>query len=187
LADSLSDIIKRSQRGDVAAFRQIVECHQSGAFALAFRMLGNQADAEDVLQDSFLMVWKHLPRFDAEKKFTTWLYRIVVNRCFDRLKARRRKRNIFVETNEDWMQHLPDVGNPEHNWSTKEIAGMIGKLARELGEKQKVVFVLRDLQDLNIDEVVQITGLTIGSVKSNLYYARKAIRQKLQRMNIDLE
>ena len=186
MANSLTeveeDVITRSQCRDLAAFEQLVRKYQPYAFSLAMKFLCDEAEASDVVQDSFLRVWKNIDRYDPKQKFTTWLYKIVVNLCVDRFRALKRSRSIFLSRDRDpVMEDLPDERDWETMRSHEQLADVIRTLSGRLSPKQRMVFTLRDLQDLTVEEVVEITGLSTGSVKTNLHYARKSIRDVLVR------
>ena len=178
------ELFQRSRNGDTEAFRRIVESHQSYAFAIAFRFLGNEADAEDIVQESFINVWKHLAEYDPQKKFTTWLYRIVANRCLDAIKSRNRRRERIYS---DPEQSRPDFGQPAEDpdkiHDDRERLGMVNALVRELPEKQRLVFILRDLQDMTIEETSKIMNMSKASVKSNLFHARKFLRERIEQLD----
>jgi RNA polymerase sigma-70 factor (ECF subfamily) len=178
----LEDVVSRSQCRDLAAFEQLVRKHQVYAFSLAMKFLCDETEASDVVQDAFLRVWKNIDHYDPNKKFSTWLYRIVANLCVDRFRALKRSRSMFLSRDRDpMMEDLPD----ERDWVTlrsqEQLADIIRTLSKRLSRTQRLVFTLRDLQDLTVEEVVEITGLSIGSVKTNLHYARKSIRETLVR------
>jgi RNA polymerase sigma-70 factor (ECF subfamily) len=176
------DAVTRSQSGDLAAFEQLVRKYQPYAFSLAMKFLCDEAEASDVVQDSFLRVWKHIDRYDPNQKFTTWLYRIVSNLCVDRFRTLKRSRNIFLSRDRDpVLEDLPDERDWETMHSNEQLADIVRVLSGRLSRRQRLIFTLRDLQDLTVDEVVEITGLSIGSVKTNLHYARKSIRDVLVR------
>ena len=186
MANSLTeveeDVITRSQCRDLAAFEQLVRKYQPYAFSLAMKFLCDEAEASDVVQDSFLRVWKNIDRYDPKQKFTTWLYKIVINLCVDRFRALKRSRSIFLSRDRDpVMEDLPDERDWETMRSHEQLADVIRTLSGRLSPKQRMVFTLRDLQDLTVEEVVEITGLSTGSVKTNLHYARKSIRDVLVR------
>jgi RNA polymerase sigma-70 factor (ECF subfamily) len=176
------ELFQRSQNGDTEAFRRIVESHQSYAYAIAFRFLGNETDAEDIVQESFINVWKHLAEYDPQKKFTTWLYRIVANRCLDFIKSRNRRRETF-STDPERVELRQSLEDPEKINDDRERLGMVNALVRELPEKQRMVFILRDLQDLNIKETSGILNMSKASVKSNLFHARKTLRQRIEQLD----
>lgn len=175
-------LVLRSKEGDLAAFDKLVRRCQSYAYSIAVRLLCDQDEAEDVVQQSFIRVWKHLGRYDQRKKFTTWLYKIVTNRCLDRLKAARRRSELFspMDPNDD-PETIADERSLDQIQTNEEMIRVVKALTDRLPPKQKLVFVLRDLEDLPVDEVSEITGLSAGSVKTNLHYARRAIRNLLER------
>ena len=174
------DVVSRSQGRDLAAFEQLVRKYQPYAFSLAMRFLCDEAEASDVVQDSFLRVWKNIDHYDPNQKFSTWLYRIVTNVCVDRFRALRRNRSIFPSRERDpMMEDLPDERDWEISLSHEQLADIVRTLSKRLSPTQRLVFTLRDLQDLTVAEVVDITGLSIGSIKTNLHYARKSIRDTL--------
>lgn len=174
--DQSLQILLLSQKGDAGAFRELVETYHGYAFSLAVRFLGNEEDANDVVQESFIRVWYHLPAFDFRCKFTTWMYRIVINLCHDRARVQNRQNKHVVD---EFPAHFADGVNLEDKSIKEDLVRVITALASELASRQREVFVLRDLQDLSIDEVSQVLGVSKGSVKSNLSHARKNIRQRL--------
>ena len=176
------DVVSRSQCRDLAAFEQLVRKYQPYAFSLAMKFLCDEAEASDVVQDAFVRVWKNIDQYDTNQKFSTWLYRIVANLCVDRFRALKRNRSIFLSRERDpMMEDLPDERDWETMRSQEQLADIIRTLSKRLSRTQSLVFTLRDLQDLTVEEVVQITGLSVGSVKTNLHYARKSIRDTLVR------
>lgn len=182
LCEVEENVVTRSQCRDLAAFEQLVRKYQPYAFSLAMKFLCDEAEASDVVQDSFLRVWKNIDRYDPNQKFTTWLYKIVANLCVDRLRALKRSRSIFLSRDRDpVMEDLPDERDWETMRSHEQLADIIRTLSGQLSRKQRLVFTLRDLQDLTVAEVAEITGLSIGSIKTNLHYARKSIRDVLVR------
>ena len=175
------DIILKAKKGDLGAFDRLVRQYQSYVFSLAVRFLCDDDEAQDIVQESFVRVWKHFDRYDPAQKFTTWLYRIATNLCLDRLRAAKRKNLIFSSDKlESEIQTVPDKRDLEQIHSNKELVAIIKKLSGQLPEKQQLVFTLRDLQDLSVEEVVEITGLSRESVKTNLHYARRRIRRVLE-------
>jgi RNA polymerase sigma-70 factor (ECF subfamily) len=172
-------LIRQSIQGDLSAFRKLVESYQKYVYSLAFRSLLHKADAEDAVQDTFIKVWLNLKYFDFRGKFTTWVYRIVVNICLDRLKRKNRHAFSNLPTIDGDLDPISLVPEPEII-DEKYLAAYIKTLAENLSSKQRMVFILRDLQDLSIKEVSQVMQITEGAVKTNLYLARTAIRMKLK-------
>jgi len=173
------DILKRARDGDMFAFQRIVETYQDYTFRLAFRLLANEDDAKDAVQECFIRVWTHLKRYKSEKKFKPWLSRIVVNLCYDELKNAHKKHTVRNVLNDELLLPSTDE-NFDDTLVNSELAERIKSLANGLPPKQRIVFVLRDLEDLEIEDVAGIAGLSKNSVKSNLYYARQHIRKRLK-------
>jgi RNA polymerase sigma-70 factor (ECF subfamily) len=186
-ADALEKLIENAQTGDVTAFEKIVKHHQSYAYAVAFRFLCDENDAEDVVQESFIRIWNHLLDFDPSMKFTTWMYKIVVNLCYDKAKSNKRRMNVFARFNDNSYQgDCIDNFDLERAFTDKETAAFIKSAANGLSEKQRMIFLLRDMQDLTIQEVADITGMSEAAIKANLFYARQNIRKKLARLEISV-
>ena len=174
----LNNLIERSLRNDQKAFRLIVEEYQIMVYSLTFRLLGNEDDAKDTVQETFIKVWMHLSDFRSDKKFSTWVYTIATNLCLDKLKSTKYK-HPTNDYNEAIIQ-MASTENVEQHLLNAELGEIILALAHELTPKQKIVFTLRCLEELEIDEIVQITGLTADKIKSNLFLARQTIRKKLE-------
>jgi RNA polymerase sigma-70 factor (ECF subfamily) len=179
----IPELIGRCLRNEGGAFRQLVEEHQRYVFSLAFRMLRDDEEARDVVQETFIRVWKNLHTFDMEAKFTTWLYAITVNLTYDLLKSNTRRRRWLLAPETVDGQDSAAATEEEMNIVNRDLAAKIKELAGSLPPKQQLVFVLRDLQDLSVDEVAQILSMSTGTVKTNLCYARKFIRAHMQRLD----
>lgn len=160
--------------GNSTAFGTLVRATQSFAYALAFRFLCSEQDARDVVQEAFVKVWQHLAEYDRSRKFTTWLYAIVSNLSMDHLRSRKRRLNLFAP---DSSADPVDPRELESIHSNAELAAIVRRLAGDLPRVQRLVFTLRDLQDLSVSEVVEVSGLSEASVKTNLHLARKRIRE----------
>jgi RNA polymerase sigma-70 factor (ECF subfamily) len=180
------EMLLLSRQGNQQVFRKLVETYQGYAFSLAVRYLGNEEDARDVVQDTFIRIWKRLSTFDFRCKFTTWMYRIVINLCHDRNKALNRQKK-FLDFNS--LGDFPDLFSAaiapidlENESIRKELGTIIAALAGELPPRQRSIFVLRDLQDLSVAEVSQILRISKNSVKSNLSHARQKIRKRLEQI-----
>ncbi|HEX2395058.1 MAG TPA: RNA polymerase sigma factor [Bacteroidales bacterium] len=173
-------LIQQSIQGDETAFRKLVELHQPFVYSVVFRIICNEFDTEEVVQETFIKVWKHLSDFRNEMRFSTWLYKIVINLCYDRLKAEKSRRKVFDRTVEyDVLYNILSENNIEKDYINQDQANIIRCLTRKLTPKQKVVFVLSELEQLSVEEITSITGLSAEKIKSNLYCARIEIRKKL--------
>lgn len=174
------EVIRKAMAGNTDAFRVIVDHYQSFAYAVSFRFLCQAEEAEDVVQEAFIRLWKNLHKYRSEVKLSTWLYRIITNLCLDYLKstyARQQKNLIDVQT--EYMVKSEDKADAELN--AKELNEQIQHAAAELTPKQKAVFILRDLEGLPVEEVCSILSMSAGNVKSNLYYARQLVSSRLKK------
>jgi len=181
--DPIDELIEHSKRGDSDAFRHLVERHQSYAFTLAFRLVCDEETAKDVVQESFIRIWKHLQEYDPAIKFTTWLYRIVVNLSFDQLKMDKRRKRVIENEQELDERFALDNNVAEQGFVNRDLAERIRSVAARLPLKQRLVFVLRDLNDLSVRETAEALAMSGGSVKANLSYARQAIRKQMEQLD----
>lgn len=175
----LNKCIEQSLRNDLTAFRLIVENYQALVYSLSFRLLCNEEEAKDLTQETFIRVWTNLAKYKNDKKFSTWIYSIATNLCLDKLKSA--KRHLQTESNDELMYRLVSTESADTNLLTNELAGLIQSMIDELTPKQKIVFILRYVEELDVDEIVQITGMTPEKIKSNLFLARQTIRLKLEK------
>jgi len=176
---TLNELIELSKRNDQKSFRIIVEAHQYMVYSLAFRIMCNEEEAKDIVQETFIKVWLNLSGFDLEKKFSTWVYAITTHLCLDKLKSL--KQRFKSESLNENVNILISSENADKKLIDSELGEVILSLTNELTPKQKIVFTLRYFEDLEMDEIVEITGLTPEKIKGNLYLARQAIRTKIER------
>lgn len=153
----LQEIIERVKKGDQAAFRRIVEEYRQQAFSLAFRIMCDEEEARDVVQESFIKVWQKIETYNMTQKFSTWLYKIVANSAIDRLRQIKRHNLINLDKVISKIEYL-NLDNMQMEIDNKETAQLIRWIAEGLPEKQQMVFILRDLQGVDSSEVRQIPG-----------------------------
>ena len=175
-------LVSLIRQGNSVAFGHLVERHQSYIERIVSRFLFCEEDSREVVQDTFIRIWKHLNDYDGHCRFTTWIYTIVFNLCLDKTKALKRRREdrfpLNFETRADCqVAHMEQNADSDHSG----LGIVIRSLALKLSKAQRLVFVLRDIQDLPVEEVCHITGFDAVKVKSNLYYARKFMREKLEK------
>ncbi len=181
MQQDIVNIIEEVKSGDKTAFKYLVEGHQQYAFKVAFRVVCNEEDAKDVVQESFIKVWKNINSFDTKLKFTTWMYKIVINSAIDKLRSSRRPKMTDINIVSENLCLLEKRG-PDVQLENRELGDIIAHISEGLPEKQKLVFVLRDIQGFNSPEVQKILDMPETSVKSNLYNARKSVREKLSKL-----
>lgn len=175
-------VIQKAKTGDTGAFRHIVQTYQSYLYSVAYRYSGGVQEAEDAVQETFIKVWKNLHRYRTDTKFNTWLYRILVNHCLDmRKQSVFRARQNSVTVNE--TERVASASTPLTEITQTEIRQAIAKATEALAGKQKMVFVLRDLEGLEPEEVCELLEMDETQVKSNLYHARRKMYQLLKDKN----
>ncbi len=178
---TVKELIILSRQNDAQAFRKLVEAHQSMVYSLAFRLLCNHEDAKDITQETFIKVWKQIHNVNTELRFSTWLYSITANLCYDKLKKAKHKYTLRIEDQNTLSEFISNE-NIEKNVINEDLSRIILSMSSDLTPKQKLVFTLRDLEGLEIEEIKSITNLSAGKIKSNLYLARQFIRRKIENM-----
>jgi len=134
-----------------------------------------------MVQETFIRVWKHLDSFNTGLKFSTWLYTIAANQCYDKLKKAKHNYILRLE-DQNMVSEFISNENLEKTIINAELAQIISSLTSGLTPKQKLVFTLRDLEGLEIEDIQSITGLSGSKIKSNLYLARQYIRKKIENL-----
>jgi RNA polymerase sigma-70 factor (ECF subfamily) len=181
------ELIERLKRRDEAAFSAFVLQYQERVFRLVLRMLGDRAEAEDLAQEVFISIFKAIEGFRGESQLSTWVYRVAANHCRNRIKyLTRRRRQVtdgYDESNEEQIGHAPH-GRPEAPDQLMEARQtervlQAGLLALE--EEQRELVVLREVEHLSYEEIMAITGLPEGTVKSRLHRARATLREYIER------
>ena len=176
-----SDIIQQCRDGNKEAFRWLVQQHQRLVFSLALKMLADEEEAKDVVQETFIRVWQRISDYNPQKPFTTWLYTIASRFCLDRLKQMHRI--LSLPEDEGVLQRF--ANDEQQTLENSEWVSIVRMLAEGLSPKQKLVFTLCQLEGLPSSEVEQITGLDAKQVKSNLYVARQTIREHLKHLGYE--
>lgn len=163
------------------AFRSLFRRYADFAFRVAFRIMSDEEDSKDIVQEAFITVWERIGDFDPDKKFSSWLYRIVVNKCFDALRKKKSMRLVHSNAG-DWnLNELTGENGPDTRLNNEETGRIIRRLTFNLSPKQKVVFVLSELEGLSHDDISDITGMGKTSVKSNLNHARRKIGEQIKK------
>jgi RNA polymerase sigma-70 factor (ECF subfamily) len=173
---NLGDLIERAATGDASAFEQIVVRTERRVLLLAFRMLGNMADAEDATQEVFLRAYKYLHRFDRRRPLEPWLIRMTINVCRDI----RRKRKVQTEEVFDVPREAPDAHSEV---ALDEQKGLLRLALAKLPEKERAVLILRDLEGRPTREVAEILGTSESTVRAQLSNARMKVKQLLAKLN----
>jgi RNA polymerase sigma-70 factor, ECF subfamily len=179
-------LVTAAQAGDAAAFEELVNRYEGKIFRLTRNITGNHEDAEDAMQDAFLKAYAHLQDFHGDSRFYTWLVRIAANEALMRLRKRRPNQFSLdepIEGDNDLMpRELEDWGpTPEQKYAQTEIQSLVGELIDRLEPEYRIVFLLRDLEELSTQETAEALGISVPAVKSRLLRARLMLREKLHR------
>ncbi len=177
----------RCQNGETAAFNELVTRYRQRAFAMVYQMVRNDQDAWDLTQDGFLRAWRNIRRFRGQSQFYTWLYRILMNVTIDWL----RRKQVQGEAEFDDAIGLENIepGSattprgelaPAAGLSDKEIRARIDEAIQRLTPEHREVIVLREIEGLDYQEIADHTGITLGTVMSRLFYARKKLQSMLR-------
>ena len=174
-------LIEECRKGDFRNFRKVVTSASPFVYSIAFRMLGDEDIAKDIVQETMVTIWGKIGKINSPEAFKTWLYRITYNKCCDYL--RKKKMNAEVRADEKGWKFISDTVSSEHfsELENSEIAMVIRVLTEKLSPKQKAVFVLCDLEELTHEEISEITGMSRRNIKANLHFARKRIGEMLER------
>ncbi len=168
--------------GDTPAFETLIERHQALVTGTVSRMLGNNAEVEDIAQQVFIRVWKSARRYQPKAKFTTWLLTIARNLVFNELRRRRRHTDVPLQfENDSEPLPLPDLATvaPDASLLRNELQRAIEDAISSLPETQRMALVLRRYEELSYEDIGEILDLTVPAVKSVLFRARTELRQRL--------
>jgi RNA polymerase sigma-70 factor (ECF subfamily) len=171
--------LERAQDGDREAFRMLVERYSHEMFRLAFRMTGNEADAEDVVQETFLRAFRRLGRFDSRARFSSWLYAIASNYAIDLLRRRKRWRSAEVEPTERHIALVSDRPGPERSALGGEVLRRVGAAMEDLSPRERIAFTLRHHEGLSIREIGEVMGLRESATKNHIFRAVRKLRARL--------
>jgi RNA polymerase sigma-70 factor, ECF subfamily len=179
-------LVAAAQTGSVEAFETLVGRYERKIFRLTQNITQNREDAEDAMQESFLKAFEHLSEFQGNSRFYTWLVRIAVNQALMKLRKRRPNQVSLdedVDTGEDSIpRDVEDWGpSPEDRYEQSELSGILSQVIGELDPSFRIVFQLRDIEELSTEETAEALGLSVPAVKSRLLRARLKLRQKLNR------
>jgi len=189
MAEDEAQIIQAVLNGEIDRYAELVDRYQASALRVAFSLLGNYEDARDASQEAFVNAYRALGRFRTGAKFSTWLYRIIVNECLDahRQRARRpvvvatvgapdpdadRGEGLFVDVDDP-------TADPSEQLANRELSKRLSEAIGALPGKQRTVFALHHLQGLSLEDVAQTMGCRVGTVKSHLFRATEALRKAL--------
>ncbi|MEO6323159.1 MAG: sigma-70 family RNA polymerase sigma factor [Thermoanaerobaculia bacterium] len=174
-------LVARAREGDREAFRQLVERHSRNVFRLAYRLMGNEEDAEDVVQESFLKAYRSLSRFEGKSMFGSWLFRITTNCALDALRRKKPLESKSLplpdpDSARELVSHSP---SPERDVTGKQMARRVSGAMERLSQSERTAFVLRHLEGRPIAEIAQTLGIRAGATKNTIFRAVAKLRAEL--------
>jgi len=174
-------LIEECRGGNLNNFRALIELTSPIAYNTAFRILGDGEQAKDVVQDTMVTIWQKLRKIKSPEVYKTWVYRIVVNKCYDQLRKRKRSPEFIVD--EKMWSLLSDkiADGVSSELENNETTHIIKLLTEKLSPKQKTVFILSEIEELSNDEISEVTGMSKTAIKANLHHARKSIYEKVEK------
>ncbi len=176
--------IERAGSGDSDAFRLLEEQHDRAVFRLAFRMTGNEEDAEDVVQETFLRAYRQLDKYEARSSFSTWLYRIASNYSLDLIRMRKRheqKRERGNAEERDILQTIPvNSPGPDRIVYSSQVQERVNEALNELSAQERTAFVLRHFEGMSIEEIGESLGTGTNATKHSIFRAVQKLRRSLE-------
>jgi RNA polymerase sigma-70 factor, ECF subfamily len=180
-------LVRRCQKGDALAFEQLVIKYRSKVFSMVYGMVQNEQDAWDLAQEGFIKAWRSIHRFKGEAYFYTWLYRIVTNVTIDSLRRKGLKKTAEFDdaiTPAEIEPGSKTVPNPDpmphHGLEREEIRSRIEHAINKLSPEHRAVIVMKEIEELQYNEIAKVLGCSIGTVMSRLFYARKKLQTLLK-------
>jgi RNA polymerase sigma-70 factor (ECF subfamily) len=188
------ELIERARKKDFAAFETLLGRYEDKVFRLAFRFVRNESDAKEILQDTFLSIWRKLDTFKGDSQFSSWVYRVTANAALMRLRSQRRHPQISTEdlpagfldgyTEGPGGGHLPSPGEnwakrPDDQLQSDELRQHIQAAVDKLPELYRTVFLLRDVEGMSTEETAELLAISVPTVKTRLHRARIALRESI--------
>jgi RNA polymerase sigma-70 factor (ECF subfamily) len=173
-----ADLVEAAKGGDRSAFDELVKTSYADVYTLAYRLTGNQEDARDVVQDTYLRAYKGLKRFRGDAQFSTWIYRITANCASTYMAKGRRQRHDDLDDNDQLIDERPEF-DPESRADAAILRDRVEAALEQLPDKLRSVVVLRDIYDLTHEDIADQLGITVPAAKVRLHRARRKLREQL--------
>ncbi len=181
LGDQDLNLVKRTIKGDEIAFEQLVKKYQHPVLNTIYRYTGNYSEAEDIAQDVFVKVWWNIKRFKRKSKFSTWLYRIVVNQCLDyRRKRRRQSTSVAWQTQAPFGEgKIPESLTVELDFERRKKATIVQQAINGLPDNQRIALILSQYENKSYQEIADIMRISLASVAMLIFRAKSNLKTKL--------
>ena len=175
-------LVRRAQRGDLAAFDQLIERYKQRLYATVYHMTSNHDDANDLLQETFVKAYQHLRKFKGNSSFYTWVYRIAVNRTINFIKRRRRRNAFSLDDMDSGIHSDPDFlelmshESPRREAGLNELQQRLNEALQKLSEPHRMVVTMHDIQAMTHADIARVMKCSEGTVRSRLFYARQQLQ-----------
>ena len=180
------ELVRRAQRGDVAAYEELVRTHQQRIFAVASGVLRRNEDLEDIAQQVLLKVYVSLKRFDLRSSFSTWLYKVTVNECLDYLRKKKVRKLVYEadmsEEQSEQLNILEDAGPEQMSASRRvELRQLLDSLMTHLPDEEQLMLVLKEVEGLTVEEIGEVLDMNVNTVKVRMFRARGKLMEIYRR------
>jgi RNA polymerase sigma-70 factor (ECF subfamily) len=182
IASTDEELVARTVAGDTDSFNQLMHRWERPIFALAYRVIGREEDARDVCQEAFLRAFRALPGFKGEAKFSSWLYRITLNLCRDWIRRQKRTPVVLAPEGVDLVELASEQGpveSIEDLVARKQLSTTVGEAMQRLPEDQRTAIVLKEYHGLTFQEIADLQGCPLSTVKTRLYQGLSVLRRQL--------
>ena len=175
-------LVLRAQREDAGAYDELIRRYQERIYATVYHMTSNHEDANDLVQETFIKAYRALKSFKGDSSFYTWVYRIAVNKTINFLKQRKNRVHMSLDDLDFNVEHDPDLvslisdKNPRRDLNLTELQEKLNEAMQKLSEQHRMVVTLHDIQGFSHEEIGQMMGCNVGTVRSRLFYARQQLQ-----------
>ena len=180
-----TELVALAQKGSTNSFNKLVDKYHSRIYSLTYQMTSNREDAEDLTQEIFIKAFEALPRFKGRSSFYTWLYRIGINKTINYRKKRNRNRPLSIDaldqdiTYDEVYAELDSKDSPLRHIGLNELQVKLNESMQKLSLKHRTVVVMHDIEGIPHDEIAKIVGVSVGTIRSRLFYARRQLQADL--------
>ena len=180
-----TELVALAQKGSTNSFNKLVDKYHSRIYCLTYQMTSNREDAEDLTQEIFIKAFEALPRFKGRSSFYTWLYRIGINKTINYRKKRNRNRPLSIDaldqdiTYDEVYAELDSKDSPLRHIGLNELQVKLNESMQKLSFKHRTVVVMHDIEGIPHDEIAKIVGVSVGTIRSRLFYARRQLQADL--------
>lgn len=177
-------LLRRACKGDVQAFEELMQSHESRIYAIALRMMGNREDAQDCAQEAMVRIYRAMGSFNGQSALATWIYRITMNTCLDELRRRKARKVTSLDSLVDNGWSPTDTGDtPEEHGLRVEKQNALNQAIQSLPDDMRAAIILRDVKGYSYDEIASILDANVGTIKSRISRGREKLREILSKQS----